>query len=193
MKKRLFLTGAANCGKSAFLKTMLGERMQSAGGFVTEKRFDKNGKICAEFLMPAAAAAGVEGFDALPFIDYSSAYPRTANDVFRNLGTQLIQEAIYYPFTVLDEFGGIDMLIPQYRSALEDFFNSDAACIGVLKSKEEIRKLKDELGLTERFIFMTDNLHDELSADENTLILPTTGKGDIKALRIIQQWVAEYT
>jgi len=192
MKKRLFLTGPSNCGKSALIRSMLGKRMQGAGGFVTYKNYNESGTLCTYELLPAAAAAGIQGFEARKFLDYTVNPPKSDNEVFRNLGTQLVQEALYYPYAVLDEFGGTDLLIPQYRAALQELFNSDLPCIGVIKSVGEIAKLKNDLGLTERFMTLTENLRNVLVSDEDTLILETTGKGDTKALRIIQQWISEY-
>jgi len=192
MKKKLFLTGPAACGKSALIRNILGMRMQSAGGFVTKNEFDVNGRISTSILMPAAAAAGVEGLEGEVFLDYTVNPPKSDNEVFRKLGTQLVQEAMYYPYAVLDSFGGTDLLIPQYRAALEELLNSGLPCIGVIKSAEEIKELKKDFHLTERFIMLTDNLAKELSADSDTIVLQTSGKGDIKALRIIQQWANEY-
>ena len=193
MKKKLFLTGPAGCGKSALIKAILGVRMQGAGGFVTQKKFDENGNILSCTLLPAAAAAGVEGLEGEVFLDYSVNPPKSDNEVFRNLGTQLVQEAIYYPFAVLDGFGGTDLLIPQYRAALQELLNSELPCIGVIRSAEEIRLLKKDFHLTDRFITLTDNMRKELTANSGTIVLETSGKGDIKTLRIIQQWAREYT
>ena len=104
-----------------------------------------------------------------------------------------MQESLFYPFVLLDDIGGTDLLIPQYRAALEELLNSPLPCIGVIKSEEEILRLKKELGLTERFVMLNANMRKALENDNDTFILQTSGKGDIKALRIIQQWAAEYT
>ena len=192
MKKKLFITGPANCGKSLLIRSVLGARMQGAGGFVTQNEYDENRNLCARILLPAAAAAGVEGLSSERFLDYTGKSPKSNNDVFRSLGTQLVQEAMYYPYAVLDGFGGTDLLIPQYRSALEILLNSELPCIGVIKSPEEIAQLKSDFHLTDRFIMLTDNLRSELSADDETVLIETFGKGDIKTLRIIQQWAKEY-
>lgn len=192
MKKKLFLTGPAGCGKSMLITSILGHRMQSAGGFVTRKDFDDKGKLLSDMLLPAAAVAGVEGLEGEVFLDYKASPPKSDSEVFRKLGTQLVQEAMYYPFAVLDSFGGTDLLIPEYRAALQELLNSDVPCIGAIKSPEEIKELKKDFHLTDRFIMLTDNLAKVLSADSDTLILPTNGKGDMRAVRIIQQWAGEF-
>lgn len=193
MKKRLFLTGPSNCGKSAMIGAILGQAMLSAGGFVCENRYDSLGNIQSSSFLPAAAAGGIQGFDVYPYLDFIPCPPKADNEVIRVEGTRLLREAAYYPFVVLDGIGGIDMLIPQYRFALEELLNSDIPCIGVIKGRDELEFLRNSFSLTERFTMLTDNLRTALENDSETVLIPTMGRGDIKALRLIKQWAEEYT
>ena len=192
MKKHLFLCGPAGCGKSRLLREELGPALAVAGGYVTEASRDESGKITGVDLLPAAAAAGIQGFEALRFLDMSSVPPKRDNEVFRGPAAQLLQEAEYYPFSVIDEFGGFEMVIPQYRQQLAEFLSSEQPCIGVLKSTEEAEKAREQFGLGEKYTMLIENLHQVLANDSDTVLLKTGGYGDETTRRIVRQWIKEF-
>ena len=192
MKKHLFLCGPAGCGKTKLIREELGPALAMAGGYVTEASRDESGKITGVDLLPAAAAAGIDGFEALRFLDMSSVPPKRDNEVFRGPAAQLLQEAEYYPFSVIDEFGGFEMVIPQYRQQLAEFLSSEQPCIGVLKSTEEAEKAREQFGLGEKFTMLIENLHQVLANDSDTVLLKTGGYGDETTRRIVRQWIKEF-
>lgn len=192
MKKHLFLCGPAGCGKSRLLREELGPALAMAGGYVTEFARDEAGKVIGVDLFPAAAAAGIDGFEALRFLDMSSVPPKRDNEVFRGPAAQLLQEAEYYPFSVIDEFGGFEMVIPQYRQQLAEFLSSEQPCIGVLKSTEEAEKAREQFGLGEKYAMLIQNLHQVLAQDSDTVLLKTGGYSDETTRRIVRQWVKEF-
>lgn len=192
MKKHLFLCGPAGCGKSGLLREELGPALAMAGGYVTEAARDKNGMITGADLLPAAAAGGIQGFAALRFLDMSCLPPKRDNEVFRGPAVQLLQEAEYYPFSFIDEFGGFEIVIPQYRQALAEFLSSDQPCIGVLKSREEAAKAREQFGLGEKYTMLIENLHQVLAGDSDTILLKTSGYDDQVTRRIVRQWVKEF-
>ena len=67
MRKKLFLCGPSGCGKTTMIRNALGGKLAEGGGFVTERAADGSGKLLGFDLLPAAAAAGVEGFSPLRF------------------------------------------------------------------------------------------------------------------------------
>lgn len=192
MKKHLFLCGPAGCGKSRLLREELGPALAMAGGYVTEAARDENGMITGADLLPAAAAGGIQGFAALRFLDMSCLPPKRDNEVFRGPAVQLLQEAEYYPFSFIDEFGGFEIVIPQYRQALAEFLSSDQPCIGVLKSREEAAKAREQFGLGEKYTMLIENLHQVLAGDSDTILLKTSGYDDQVTRRIVRQWVKEF-
>ena len=192
MKKHLFLCGPAGCGKSRLLREELGPALAMAGGYVTEAARDENGMITGADLLPAAAAGGIRGFAALRFLDMSCLPPKRDNEVFRGPAVQLLQEAEYYPFSFIDEFGGFEIVIPQYRQALAEFLSSDQPCIGVLKSREEAAKAREQFGLGEKYTMLIENLHQVLAGDSDTILLKTSGYDDQVTRRIVRQWVKEF-
>ncbi|MBO5556743.1 MAG: hypothetical protein J5927_06120 [Oscillospiraceae bacterium] len=192
MKKHLFLTGPASCGKSALLRELLGPALAMAGGYATKKAYGKDGALEGIDLYPAAAAGGVSGFSPARIVDLSCQPPKTDNEVFRSLGVRLLQEAVYYPFVFLDEIGGFELIIPQFRSVLEDLLSSDQPCIGVVKTLEDAEAMRRELGLSERYRLNAQRLHEVLAADPETIVCKMTSGDNETARRIVSQWAREY-
>ena len=193
MPKKLFLCGPSGCGKTTMIRAALAQKLAEAGGFVTERRTDKDGRILRYELLPAAAAAGIEGFDPLCFLDYACDPPLRDNEVFRGEAVRLLQEAEYYPFAVLDEIGGFELVIPQFRTQLGAFLSSPTPCIGVLKSPAGVEELQARFGLGEKYAALARRLREALDAAPDTLVLDTAGRGDIRAEQAVREWVERYT
>ena len=193
MPKKLFLCGPSGCGKTTMIRAALAQKLAEAGGFITERRTDKDGRILRYELLPAAAAAGIEGFDPLCFLDYACDPPFRNNEVFRGEAVRLLQEAEYYPFAVLDEIGGFELVIPQFRTQLGAFLSSPTPCIGVLKSPAGVEELQARFGLGEKYAALARRLREALDAAPDTLVLDTAGRGDIRAEQAVREWVERYT
>ena len=86
MKRHLFLTGPAFCGKSNLIRELLGKRLQAAGGFCTEMSTDESEGVLGCSMMPAAMAGGVEGFEKELFLDLRCFPPTHDSEVFRGMG-----------------------------------------------------------------------------------------------------------
>ena len=149
MKKHLFLTGPSGIGKTTLLREELGWMLQTAGGLATVRECDS---VLGYDLLPAAALGGVEGYTPLRFLDYSVDPPVRDNEVFRSEGVRLLNEAPYYSFALLDEIGGYELLIPEFRHALEELLNSETPIIGVLKGRENAAALIYEKAQDKGFI-----------------------------------------
>ena len=174
------------------IRDLLGGRMQSAGGFCTEFGTGKDGNLSGCFLMPAAMAGGVEGLEKACFLDMKSFPPAHDNEVFRGLGVRLLEEAVWYPFTVLDEVGGIDLIIPQFRDALDRLLSSELPILGVLKSREDSELMRRLLGPGPRYTAFYDRLFEQLSSDRNTEIFMISEDAGKEAGEEISAWIAEY-
>ena len=192
MKKHLFLTGVSGIGKTTIIRQALGSAAGYAGGFITERVADGDGSVEGFDLYPAAAAIGHAGFDGQRFLDFSTTPPRKDNEVFRESAAQMLREAGFYPFVMLDEIGGFEMLIPQFRNELAQLLNSDAPIIGVIKGAENAEELRASFGLGEKFTMLTDNLRAVLANDEDTVVIEVKQRGDETAKRIVEAWVKEY-
>ncbi|MBR2582598.1 MAG: hypothetical protein IKD61_04330 [Oscillospiraceae bacterium] len=193
MQKRLFLCGPSGCGKTTMIRNALGAALAEAGGFVTERASGADGKLLGFDLLPAAAAAGIEGFTPLRFLDYTTEPPTRDNEVLRGEAVRLLQEAEYYPFAVLDEIGGFELVIPQFRAQLATFLSSSVPCVGVIKAPAGVEELQARFGLGEKYPALARRLREALENDPDTLVLDLSGSGDEQALLALRDWVEAFT
>lgn len=192
MKKHLFLTGVSGSGKSTLINEVLGERLSSAGGFVTLRQTDDAGKLLGFDILPACAAGGVEGFEPQRILDYTVKPPKAFTEVFRNYGVQLLDEAQYYPFSVIDEFGGFEIIVPQFRAKLAEFLSYDQPIIGVIKGAENAEQLRRSLGLGEKYTAFYSRLRAALEGNSQTMIVDLSSIDSDTARSLVSQWADEY-
>ena len=185
MTKRLFLTGISGCGKSTAIATALGERMALAGGFLTVRRRDDTGRAVAYLLQRP------DGRDGKVFLDYSGTPARMDLEVFADLGVRLLEEANNYPFIVLDEIGGVELLEPSFRAALERILESGIPCIGVMKIAGPANKMIRKLGLGEEYENAAESLRCWMRRDADTLLYECS-QFDPEGLRLAREWVSRY-
>ncbi len=192
MKKKLFLCGPAFCGKSWLIRDALGRQLQAAGGFCTELSAAADGSLLGCTLMPSAAAGGVDGFEKQLFLDLRVNPPAHDSEVFRESGVRLLDEAVWYPFTVLDEIGGIDLLIPQFRMALRQLLSSDLPVLGVVKSEENAEQLRQLLGPGRRFSEFSAELRRTLRGEPDVEWVEIENDARSEAGEAVAAWAAEY-
>lgn len=192
MKKHLFLTGVSGSGKSTLINEVLGERLSSAGGFVTLRQTDDAGKLLGFDILPTCAAGGVEGFEPQRILDYTVKPPKAFTEVFRSYGVQLLDEAQYYPFSVIDEFGGFEIIVPQFRAKLAEFLSYDQPIIGVIKGAENAEQLRRSLGLGEKYTAFYSRLRAALEGNSQTMIVDLSSMDNDTARSLVSQWADEY-
>ena len=189
MRKNLLLSGSIGCGKSTLIRQALGKSALSAGGFVT-LRVIREDALLGFNLAPAAALAE----DSCPrqrFLDFTEGKRR--NDaVFSDFGAEILRDSLRAPFAVADEFGGLELMIPEFCSALMALLQSEVPVVGVFKTPEAsvalIRRLHPESSYEEAY----RKLRRLLLEDPNTQLLETTGRGDIYAEQQLRLWVNTY-
>ena len=96
------------------------------------------------------------------------------------------------PFAVLDEIGGIDLIIPEFRVALDRLLTSDLPILGVLKSREDSEQMRKMLGPGTRFTAFAERLYGQLSKDMNTELLQITENTEEEAGERVKAWIQEY-
>ena len=192
MKKHLIITGPSGCGKTTLIREVLGSSVAYAGGFITERKLNADGSLLGFDIYPAAAAADMSSYTGQRFISKSVLGLSKDTEVFRNYGVQLLNEAQYYPFIMLDEFGGFDVLIPQFRSAIAEVFSSDKPIIAVTKDNSNVKSVKKNFHLGPRFTQTVEIVRTTLANDVDTQIIEMKKPGDKKVRAAIEQWAGEY-
>ena len=179
MIRRLFLTGPSGCGKSTLLRHALQDRLSAAGGFVTNRQTDEAGRPLY-FCLHRANGTGTPEI----FLDLRSAPPQKNHQPFTETAVQILQEPA--PFFLLDEIGGMELLLPEFQAALDAFFASDIPCIGVLKGLPNRHALQSTANLPEAYLQAAEQLHRRLKTLPDTAILEFS---DPAAPSAVTQWV----
>ena len=191
MRKNLLICGHIGCGKSTLIRNCLGDHALRAGGYVS-LRIQNDRELKGFDLAPTAALISDDALkDAQRFLDFG-ALKKQDLSVFSGLGTKLLQEALQKPFAVIDEFGGVELLLPEMREALMALLSSPVPCIGVLKDPDASRSLTRRLKLGEDYEAEYRRIFNTLKRDPNTTILRTTGQDDSFAMRQMDLWAEEF-
>lgn len=188
MQKRLFITGPSGSGKSTMIREALGDQIHRAGGFITLRDRGEDGRIRG-FELAASDGSG------LPerFLDFTGEKPRVSLEVFSRTGARLLNQADQFPYAVVDEIGGVELLDDAFVQALARFLAGDTPCIGVMKGDGPVGQLVKMMGLTLRYELARQALFRRLTEDPDTLVVKTMGRDDPEAREIVAQWVKEYT
>lgn len=193
MQRHLFLTGPSGVGKTTLIRKILGPRaLGYAGGFVTERALDEDGTLLGFDLYPGAAAADFSLYEGWRFLDFGGPVLMHDNELFREKAVELLEQAEYYPYAMIDEFGGFELLIPQFRGALANFLNLTLPIIGVLKDEESVLSEQKTFGLSSRFPATADMVRRTLEQDADTLLVPMAEPDDPRAEDLVRRWAAEY-
>ncbi len=183
--RHLFLTGPQGCGKSTSIAAALGADLTRAGGFLTVRQLGENGQAVGYFLQRP------DGQDAQCILDYTQTPGVMHLEVFEGLGIRLMEQAQSYPYIVLDEFGGFELLSDRVQEALMTLLRSDIPCIGVMKGAGSASKMIRRLGLGEKYTQRAEAMREWMRRDPDTLLYECN-QFDPKGLALARQWVQTY-
>lgn len=189
MRPKLILLGDIGCGKSSLIRSCLGGDASQAGGFVTLRRGLEKEPTGFD-LAPARALLDVQA-PRQTFLDFTGQKKRD-DSVFSGFGVKLLKEAENHPFSVADEFGGLELEIPEFRQALMTFLSRDIPCIGVLKNEKASAALIRRTRLGGDYAKAYAALRQFLEEDPNTQLLPVTGWADKNAQACLETWANQY-
>jgi len=159
----LFLQGSSGMGKSSMLrKAFLYNKpdMSAIGGFCVQ-RLQKNGETV--------------GFRA---VDFKEDYPPLVRDFSKDLSgifmyqrqwdmqplVQLVKEtsAHSYQCIILDEIGGIELVNDEFMLHLRLILSGKTSCVGVLKSTENMNRMRHHLKLGNEYLSLHQQLKHEI-------------------------------
>lgn len=189
MRPKLILLGDIGCGKSSLIRSCLGGDASRAGGFVTLRRGPEKEPTGFD-LAPARSLVDVQA-PRQTFLDFTGR-KRRDDSVFSGFGVELLKEAGSCPFAVADEFGGLELEIPEFRQALLEFLSRDIPCVGVLKNERASAALIRRTGLGGDYAKAYTALRQFLEEDPDTQLLPVTGWADKNAQACLESWANQH-
>jgi nucleoside-triphosphatase THEP1 len=175
------------------IRTALGETVAKAGGFATERTYDGDGAPTGFMLMRASELATAPGKrNGRRFLIIDNSGSRRVDAVFTQYAATILRESAASPFAILDEFGGFELTLPDFESALQDFLKTGVPVIGVLKAIPAAKKLTERLNLSDEYLNLARGLLSDLDADPGTTVLRTTGRYDAAAKAAVSEWVKTF-
>jgi nucleoside-triphosphatase len=204
--RRMFLTGPIGCGKSTLIRTVFGDHLGAAGGFVTERILEGGELVGFDLVSPGTSVGrkllhlhetvpGLyekDGHLRLRFLTFKGGEVRRNDEAFSVFASALLREAGTKPFAVLDEIGGFEILIPEFMEAFERFLETQVPCVGVLKSLPSGEKLSKTVGLDPKYVNAAERLHARLASDPETEIAEISGYEDKQAMDQLSRWKDQY-
>ena len=175
MKRHLFLTGPIGCGKSTAIQASLGDALSKCGGFFTRRYREPHLHFTLE---------SPDGTIKETFLDFSTGKPAVDQAVFS-------EASLEGSVLILDEIGGIELLNPDFASALTKALNSDIPILGVIKGEGPAGALIQALGLTAEYEEAARQLRQHLLQDPHTQVYECT-QYDKNALLLAKRWTEEY-
>lgn len=179
--KRLFLTGDMGCGKSTAIVTALGDKLPQCGGFLTRRVFREDGSLQGYEI---CSTNGSENMEFLVFFDGKPVFYPVS---FETFGVKQLKGKVL----VLDEIGGVELLCPRFREALEEVLSSGVPVLGVLKGENPQAAMSRRLALRTAYRDAVRQLYAQLENDPDTMICRCS-KFDENALFLAREWVKEH-
>ncbi len=155
MKNKLLLTGEPGLGKSTLIRNVLLPHLDKVCGFFVQRVLASSGRAGFSFL-PLGAAEDyslnreVEWTEEEGYVFLSrgpegkwQVHPRAFDDFAREWLARWPAEG--RKLILMDEIGGVEVRSPRFFFSLERLLRGEMAVLGVLKSYENIGKMKEQV------------------------------------------------
>ena len=165
-----FIEGPVQTGKSTTIRKVLrdvfGPDLDGVAGFTSQRVTDSDGQLLGFRLAPAEAEISLVADPALlnnVFKVFTPTGPHIDLGVFESSGTVYLTDALKKAKTgqakiiLLDEIGGHEMRCAAFRTALYELLDYEFPCIGVVKSKDNTKRMDPTL------LPLNEELHAHLS------------------------------
>jgi len=168
----LFLEGLSGSGKSTLLRECLFPYKTQIGGFSSQRLWQEN---YASYRIQPADCFDLTA-DYTPDMEHVFRYhykDTTVNslEVFESYGVELLRDAAGYPLILLDEIGGSELLVPEFRENLYNLIKGPYNCIGVLKLSEKARYMGNSTGQAKDFGASNEELRELITSLPDSKIL----------------------
>lgn len=185
-KKSLFLTGDSGEGKTTLLFQCLKPYRAVTGGFFSQRLVSESGDTVGFRL----ASANEEWEPKICYHDglTNIFLKRTKEgmvsfpEVFQKEGRELLTSHGDHKLILLDEIGGVELLIPEFMEAVYACLNGPKPCIGVIKSRNNFAMMMARNGGNSSAFHLRDELEESVRMSLRNQLL-TYHRKDEEAVR----------
>lgn len=188
--KKLFLQGPRMVGKSSLLQSAIQKAECSVGGFYVKRHFNHQGIILG-FELRAAKELLTKQVQPM---NRDNFFIQTVNNtrcqklaVFETFGLLLLKEAEVrkVDLILLDEIGGIELLVPQFTKALTALIEQPRKIIGVYKSEQNFQTQKLPAKAKQLLIQKRSALTTAIAAQGGVVLSLTAGNRAVLERRVL--------
>lgn len=149
MGDSLFLKGDSGEGKTTLLFQCLEPWHKTMGGFYTQRLVDGVGRTMAFRMVSAheewaSQAQYKKGLSNI-FLERTEMGVQKDLEVFESTGVELLKSSANKKLCLMDEIGGVELFAPGFMNALRSFMKGPVPCIGVIKSRKNLRAMATRL------------------------------------------------
>lgn len=145
MYKNLFLEGPIREGKSTLIRKLIRDHLPAVGGFSSQRLLGESGETLGFRIVPAAQAMALtERYSSElsdVFLSFNGGDAEVDPRVFEDSIVRHLEESEGKKLILLDEIGGIELLLPEVRQALDRVLAGTVPCLGVLKLESSVREM----------------------------------------------------
>lgn len=161
--KHFFLEGPIQEGKSTLIRKMIKNHLAEIGGFSSQRLLNHSGKTVGFRIAPASEAIDLtrQYSPALSdvFLYFDGKKTNMKSEVFADTAIKYLRESKGKKLILLDEIGGVELLVPEFRQALYNALE-ETPCIGVLKLEISNRHMCDNANINRDCIILHMQLRD---------------------------------
>lgn len=185
-KKSLFLTGNSGEGKTTLLFQCLKPYRAVTGGFFSQRLVSESGDTVGFRLASANEEWEPEicYHDGLTniFLKRTKEGMVSFPEVFQKEGRELLTSHGDHKLILLDEIGGVELLIPEFMEAVYACLNGQKPCIGVIKSRNNFAMMMARNGGNSSAFHLRDELEESVRMSLHNQLL-TYHRKDEEAVR----------
>lgn len=197
----LLVEGPSYSGKSTSIIETLGINVKKAGGFLTCRMEGPNQEIQGFYQCKP------EYFIALnePIRrEYENVFlklrpgasetcrPVWDESVLRTFTLQRVLRNLEYPFFILDEIGGLELMLPEFSEALLGLVNSGRPMVGVWKSPENSERMALNLHLGDSYAKIYQRVRRELLGNPLVTLTKIEEGGGAAWKKALSTWCDTY-
>lgn len=168
----LFLEGLSGSGKSTLLRECLEPYKSKLGGFCSQRLWKED--YASYRILPANVFKLDTQYDPEMENVFRYHYKDTTikrPEVFREYGVELLNQAEDFPLVLLDEIGGAELLVAEFKEKLYNLISGPIPCIGVLKLSEKAKFMKREAGYGNDVVTFNEEVREFITSTPDSKIL----------------------